>query len=465
LTREIEAFLVGNADWLSLLVDDLVRFTPGTAEAIAPGVRYLTAGSPELLKIGDGPERWNRLQASALHQAKAALAAGRLEHAQLAAEAALAGLGVRIDWGTPEARLALARIARAQVRAYQQAVERSRGEPHDTPPRPMTPVTPVATDPVGVRRSNNAESAVLYLRDVKADWLALKTRQRPAIKIMDRSLRLMSEADIDVPLADLDRQHGAKLRAHLLSTGVKGQTVKNLLVPLQSLLNVAVDSGKLKANPWAGLRIDTSDSTQRLPWRTEDLKKLVTANNARKDPGRWLLPLGLYTAARIGELAQIEIADIQQVDGVWCIEVHDRKSEGHEKRTVKTKAGQRLIPVSQWLIALGFLKHAEMLREAGERFLFPGFIQGGKRLPGDLAGTDFLKLREAAGVALDERWTFHSLRHNGRSMLAAAHVNDQIIDKLIGHESGTVQGRYTHATTATLAEAVAKLDWTALDLR
>jgi hypothetical protein len=50
-------------------------------------------------------------------------------------------------------------------------------------------------------------------------------------------------------------------------------------------------------------------------------------------------------------------------------------------------------------------------------------------------------------------------------MLAAAHVNDQIIDKLIGHESGTVQGRYTHATTATLAEAVAKLDWTALDLR
>ena len=50
-------------------------------------------------------------------------------------------------------------------------------------------------------------------------------------------------------------------------------------------------------------------------------------------------------------------------------------------------------------------------------------------------------------------------------MLAASIVNDQMIDKLVGHESGTVQGRYTHATTETLAAAVAKIDWMALGLR
>ena len=274
----------------------------------------------------------------------------------------------------------------------------------------------------------------------------------------------MIEAGVDVPLKDLDRGHGALLRAHLVAKGLKGQSVKNLIAPLQSLLNVAVDAGKLKTNPWTGLKIDTTDSTQRLPWRLEDLEKLVATNNSRQDAGRWLLPLGLCTSARIGELAQCELSDIQLIDGVWCLEIHERIAEGHAKRTVKTKAGTRLIPISQHLLDLGFLAHVEARRAAGERFLFPAFIQNGKRLPSELAGAYFRRLREDAGVAIDERWTFHSLRHNGRSMLAAAGVNDQIIDKLVGHESGTVQGRYTHATTATLAAAVAKLDWSGLGL-
>jgi integrase len=389
---------------------------------------------------------------------RAALASGNLEVMLPLVKPIAQRLGLAIDYESADGVQLLQDALAAYMQARDVAVQRDEGKVVLTPSMPAVPAEMA-------QEAQNPAKGNAYLRDIKADWLALKIRQRPAIKIMERALKLMGEAGIDVPLAELDRQHGAKLRAHLLATGVKGQTVKNLFVPLQSLLNVAVDSGKLKANPWAGLRIDTSDSTQRLPWRTEDLKKLVSANNIRTDAGRWLLPLGLYTAARIGELAQIELADIQQVDGVWCIEVHDRKSEGHQKRTVKTKAGKRLIPITQRLIDLGFLKHVEAAREAGERFLFPAFIQGGKRLPSELAGADFLKLREDSGVAIDERWTFHSLRHNGRSMLAAAHVNDQIIDKLVGHESGTVQGRYTHATTATLAEAVGKFDWTALGLR
>nr|WP_295380204.1 tyrosine-type recombinase/integrase [uncultured Pseudacidovorax sp.] len=76
----------------------------------------------------------------------------------------------------------------------------------------------------------------------------------------------------------------------------------------------------------------------------------------------------------------------------------------------------------------------------------------------------FQELREQSGVPIDERFTFHSLRHNVRSALAAAGVNDQIIDKLIGHASATVQGRYTHATTQALADAISKLDWSSLPL-
>jgi hypothetical protein len=140
LTSEIETYLAATAGWTQLLTDDVVRFTPGMAAAVTPGFRFLTAGDPEPLLLGDSPERWNRVRELTLAQAKADLGAGRLERAQEAAEATLSALGVRVDWTDPKARLALARIARTQVRAYQQTVERSQGEPHDTPAQPTAPI-------------------------------------------------------------------------------------------------------------------------------------------------------------------------------------------------------------------------------------------------------------------------------------------------------------------------------------
>lgn len=160
-----------------------------------------------------------------------------------------------------------------------------------------------------------------------------------------------------MPLSELDRTHGATYRAHLVQKGVRGQSVKNLVAPIQALLNVAVDAGKLKSNPWAGLKIDTSDSVQRLPWRLEDLQKLAATNSESTEATRWLFPLLLHTGARIGEMAQVELADIREVDGVPAIDIHDRQAEGHEKRSVKTKAGLRVVPIHPSLVALGFLAH------------------------------------------------------------------------------------------------------------
>jgi integrase len=464
LTQELEAYLSAQAGWVALLFDDVVRFTPGAIEAMTPGHRFLTSPNdpPGPWLTGNDPAKWNRLQQLALEQAKADLAAGRLERTQATIESDLKAMGVRVDWDDTVTRMALTRIARAQVRVYQQTVERGHGEPHDTPAKPLPPAT---LAPLKHPEAQGAPAPAVYLHHLKADWLAVKARAGTAVKITDRALRLLAEAGVDVPLSDLTRTHGATFRAHLVQKGIRGQSVKNLIGPIQALLNVAVDAGKLKSNPWAGLKIDTSDSIQRLPWRLEDLMKLAAANNLRTDASRWLFPLLLHTGARIGEMAQLELADIREVDGVPAIEIHDRQAEGHEKRSVKTKAGLRVVPVHASLIALGFLAHVQERKQAGDRFLFPKFIQKGKRIPSDLAGQEFTKLREEAGIGRDERFTAHSLRHNVRSALAAAGVNDQIIDKLVGHESGTVQGRYTHATTKALAEAVAKLDWQRLGLR
>lgn len=381
------------------------------------------------------------------------LAAGQLDPFLLILADTLDDTGLPpIDWDA-EPSLVI-RFAQAVVRLYRDLAARASGEIIETPTVPVVPAVPVVV-------AKSAGTALDWAA-LLADWIGAKKRKLPAVKITERAIAMFTEACGSVAIADLDRGHAAKYRAALVAQGLRGRSIRNLLSPLVALLNLAVDSGKLPLNPWHGVKVDTRDSTKRLPWRLEQLKALATVNNTRDDAGRWLLPLLLYTGCRLGEIAQLELADIRDIDGEYAIEVHDMVSEGHEARSVKTAAGLRVIPVAPQLLALGFREHVGAMRTAGERFLFPKFIQSGRKRPSELAGRHFLDLRREAGIAPDGRFSAHSCRHNVRSTLAGAGVNETIIDKLIGHESGAVQSRYTHASMGALVAAVRVLDWSGL---
>jgi integrase len=410
----------------------------------------------------------SRVNLSRLETVRAAIASGNLEVMVPIVAPIVRRLGLAIDYETEDGILLLQEAQGAYANAREVAVKRDAGEVVPTPPMPdCAPVqSQVQSEMPAAPSPSAAPDGDPRMRDLFEDWKALKTRAEPAIKITERAMRIMAEIGIDIPIAQLERQHGAKLRAHLVSQGIRGTSIKNLIAPLQALLNVGVDGGRIKVNPWRGLKIDTSDSVQRRPWRLEDLKKLADANTRRTDAhaerNRWLFPLLLHSGFRIGEAAQVELADIAIVDGHWAIEIHDRESEGHEKRSVKTDAGNRVVPIHPALVGLGFLEHVEALKAAGERFLFPRFIQKGKRLPSELAGQDFRALRKEAGVPIEEFWTAHSLRHNVRSALVAANINETLIDLTIGHEDGSVQQRYSHAQMPGLVKAIEALDWSAV---
>lgn len=409
--------------------------------------------------VDDSSVRWEQIQVGTQAYADAltaSLAVGDTGTFELRLAQALKSAGLpELDFDTDP--VPFMRWCRGVVQLFQDIAARAAGELIETPPPVETTQEPKAAATAPMQPSGPS------LQDLFAEWKAIKTRNAPAIKITERAMAIMGELGLDIPVNQLDRTHAAKLRAHLVAQGLRGTSVKNLISPIQALLNVGVDAGKIKANPWFGLKVDTSDSVERRPWRLEDLKKLAEANAKRTDThaerNRWLFPILLHTGCRIGEVAQLELADIAVIDGHWTIEIHDRKTEGHQNRTVKTRAGNRVVPVHPALVALGFLSHVQALKDAGERFLFPSFIQKGKRRPGDLAGIDFAELRQAAGVPIEEFWTAHSIRHNVRSAMVAANINETQIDLTIGHESGKVQGRYSHAMMPGLVRAIEALDW------
>ncbi|ASC65078.1 hypothetical protein B9P52_12515 [Achromobacter denitrificans] len=69
---------------------------------------------------------------------------------------------------------------------------------------------------------------------------------------------------------------------------------------------------------------------------TGDPSRFPTFRATHASAGHFLLVMQLYSGARIGELAQLEVADLQNRDGIWAYEIHDR-ADG----TVKTDESTR----------------------------------------------------------------------------------------------------------------------------
>lgn len=461
MTPELEAYLSAQAGWLALVFDDVVRLTPGAVEAMTPGIRFLTSPDdpPGPLLTGDNPAKWDRLQQLALEQAKADLAAGRLDRVQQAADADLKALGVRMDWSDTRARLALARIARAQVRAYQQAVERGQGEPHDTPAQPVAPMVAMVPAPVEPPRET--------LRDVVPAWVSRTKAKLNARQRTSKALDLWEAAVGMVPLAKVSRATGAAFVTYLLDPArpFGSSTASNHAAAINALMNIAAKVGKVERNP-LDLSFKVDDAERRHPWTAEELSTIFAAPLFGDDPGAqpydvdpadarlwlWLL---LWSGARAGEIAQLRVEDAQMRDGVLCLHVTA------EAGTVKTSESERWLPVAQAVRPM-LLAHVEARKGQGEAVLFPSFHRRPKTTPADLATKWFLKFRAAVGLPSGALNGSHRFRHSIRTRLAELGVSPDLGDQLTGHAATGSTGRRVYTGTVrlpVLAGVVEQLGW------
>ncbi len=142
-----------------------------------------------------------------------------------------------------------------------------------------------------------------------------------------------------------------------------------------SVFLVSLVEGKhLAVNPLAGIRaISTPDSEDTgSPFTDAELKAIFDPVEfpkwASKYPHRWFGPiLGLYSGARVNEIAQLRLEDIDTIDGVPGFFV--RKIG--KKQSIKNKHSRRFIPLAQPVIEAGFLTYVEEARQAGVERLFP----------------------------------------------------------------------------------------------
>ncbi|WP_160116503.1 site-specific integrase [Ruegeria sp. AU67] len=174
----------------------------------------------------------------------------------------------------------------------------------------------------------------------------------------------------------------------------------------------------------------------------------------------WLPLLGLWTGARLNELCQLSVEDIDQEEGIPLIRVQ----EGDEDQRVKF-GKSRLVPIHPELIQLGFLRFVKAQRQAGHERIFPELKLGATGYYSDQASKDFNRYIDRIG-AKTVKTSFHSFRHNFKDACRHAGVQPDINDILLGHALPGMAGRYGDGSVPLplLREAICKIRYKELRL-
>lgn len=311
----------------------------------------------------------------------------------------------------------------------------------------------------------------IYLRDVYRRWKEAKPRSRDSINACGRALKLYEEFTNNPPIIDLTRIQGDSFRSWLQEPSRKtaNKTAKDRLTWIKSLLKYAhIELELIPRSPWEKLDIATKTTHRRRPWSESELKILFSQNifteydlpkdkKSGEDAAYWIPLLGIYTGARLSEIAQLTIDDIEINLNIASICISDSGEGQH----VKTMAGIRRIPIHTELIRLGFLEYVQDTINAKHLSLWP-LLPKRKEKVGGYFSNWFGEYRRTLDINKD--LDFHCFRHLVRSQLAKNNTPEPTIDALLGHQiSGSIGAKiYTHRSLEDLNNAIQQIRYASL---
>ena len=358
-------------------------------------------------------------------------------------------------------------MIKAEVRALEDVLARSRGTPIDSP-KLIEPIS-------------KAPATGCSLRAAYEGWEKMEPRKRSTqlefSKGIDRFIELHGDLDViqinkghvrefrtaakQVPKHRPGKLRKARLpelvewtRNHPDTVCISAATINKWLTCLQGVLNWARKNGVIPdelpwSDPVAGMRLAEGRS-QRQPWEPAELSMLFASPiylcrerpaGGKGEAAYWLPLLALFSGARLNELAPMRAEDIKHdpASGVHFMTVIEDDEAG---RSVKTETSLRAVPIHPELKRIGILELVDHRRQADgpKAPLFPLVQPDSKGNYG--AGFSQWFGRYKRGLGIDNPSSvFHSFRHGFKDALRAAGVNEDVNDALTGHSGGNSVAR------------------------
>jgi integrase len=149
--------------------------------------------------------------------------------------------------------------------------------------------------------------------------------------------------------------------------------------------------------------------------------------DAKQSHHKWGVLIAFYTGARVNEIAQLQVADIVQENGIWCFRFTD---DEEQKQRLKNESSRRIIPIHSRLIELGFL---DLVKKAGTGRIFPKLSYQPKHGYGRGINRWFNEsLLPKLGIK-SPSLVFHSIRHTVALQLRNNKVSEATLKDILGH--------------------------------
>ena len=249
---------------------------------------------------------------------------------------------------------------------------------------------------------------------------------------------------------------------------IKPQTVNKHLQKTVTLFNWAIQNElRTGANPASNLKIKGAGHTRdsRRPFSIEDLNRLFGAPLYRDTPPCdrgykfWIPLVALFHGLRAGEAGQLYLDNVYQEEGVWVLDINDRRPD----QTVKNASSIRKVPIHPRLIEWGFLEYFDRIHREGHERLWPDLERSKTGRYGDNV-TKWFKRHMVQCGAETGKGALHRLRHSWSQECRRAGIRWDAHKVLGGWGTGEVGEAYGNYTQPELAEYIAKLEFPGLNL-
>jgi integrase len=225
---------------------------------------------------------------------------------------------------------------------------------------------------------------------------------------------------------------------------------------VRTFFDWAKDDGHVTENPFDRVKVKGgTKEKKRQEYTHSEVQLLLDNADPATDPKHWLFLIGLYIGARIREVAQLRVEDIQVVQSVHVFDITEDAED--KLMSVKNKPSHRKTPIHDELLRRGLLTYVEELQVNDEARLFPMFSGNAMDGYADSSGQWFRKtFRKKIGL----KRGFHELRNTAITALNEAGVLESHVNAIVGHGLGrsTSLGTYAGALSMpTLKAAIDKL--------
>lgn len=293
--------------------------------------------------------------------------------------------------------------------------------------------------------------------------------ERPIASITKQDASTVKKVLLELPANrhKIARTRDLSLKGALEVQGVQKVstvTIDGYISVFQSFFDWAERNGHAGEKLFTGMRLGKSASKgtpKRKAFEQTALNAVfreITQNHLRlvkKDSHKWASLIGMFAGARLNEICQLQVADIQQEDGVWFFNLMD---DGDSNKRFKSDAAIRKVPLHHELLRLGLLDFHASQMQRGEKRMFPDYTHCIKNGYGRALGRWFNgTLTPALGIK-SKHHVFHGFRHTMISRLAQAGIEEPIYQSIVGHERQGVTQQVYNRQGYTLSQLKAAID-------